>query len=105
MLMCADACVCVCVCVCACVRACVRACARVRVCACVHALRMVSTDKSLRFINALIVISGDLNEISKARSVSIVMHLSATSWLIPWVLMGVEGQSTPHAQKQKEDQE
>ena len=56
--------VCVCVCVCvraracvrvrACVRtrACVRACVRVCVCVCVY----VSTDKILRFINALIAI-------------------------------------------------
>ena len=40
--------VCVCVCVCVCVRACVRARAR--------ALRIVSMDKILRFINTLIII-------------------------------------------------
>ena len=38
----------VCVCVCVCVRACVRA--------CVRGLRIVSTDKILRFINTLIII-------------------------------------------------
>ena len=40
----------VCVCVCVCVRACVRA------CVCVCTLRIVSTDKILRFTNTFIII-------------------------------------------------
>ena len=44
--------VCVCVCVCAFARACVRSCVR----ACARALRIVSTDKILRFINTFIII-------------------------------------------------
>ena len=56
--------VCACVCVCACVRACVRA------CVCVSA-RVVSTDKILRFTNALIIVIiiiriGILQQIAKA---------------------------------------
>ena len=55
-------------CVCVCVRACVRACSRVRACACVracvcacvracvYALRIVSTDKILRFIETFTII-------------------------------------------------
>ena len=54
MFLCAGACVCVCVRVCACVRACVRASVRVR--ACVSALRIISTDKILCFINTFIII-------------------------------------------------
>ena len=56
-----------CVCVCVCVRACVCACVCVCVCVCVrlcvrsavraYALRIVSTDKILRFIKTLIVIT------------------------------------------------
>ena len=42
--------VCVCVCVCVCVRP------RAHACACVHALRIVSIDTILRFINTLIII-------------------------------------------------
>ena len=71
MLVCVCVCVFVCVCVCACVRACVRvyvsvymcvrACVRacMRACSrvCVHALRIVSMVKSLRFINTSIIIT------------------------------------------------
>ena len=52
--------VCVCVYVCVCVRACVRACvcvcARARARARVYALRIVHTDRILRFINSYIII-------------------------------------------------
>ena len=55
---------CVRACACACVRAraraCVRACvcvrARARVCVCVCALRIVSTDKIVRFVNTVLII-------------------------------------------------
>ena len=47
-------CVCVCVCVCACVRACVSACVRACVRACARALRIVYTDRILRFINTFL---------------------------------------------------
>ena len=51
------ACVCVWmpVCVRACVCACISACVRVCVCVCVYALRIVSVDKILCFINTLII--------------------------------------------------
>ena len=57
--------VCVCVIVCACVRACVnvcacacvRACVRACVCVCVYAHTIVCTDKTLRFLNNLIIIN------------------------------------------------
>ena len=58
---CVHACVCVCVCVCthvhACMCVCVCVCVCVHACACVrvYALRIVSTDKTLRFINTLII--------------------------------------------------
>ena len=48
MLVCAAACVCACVCVCVCVRVCVRVCA--------YALRIVATEKILRFINIFSII-------------------------------------------------
>ena len=56
MLVCAGACVCACACVRACV--CVRVCACVRacVCLCVYALRIVTADTILPFINTLIII-------------------------------------------------
>ena len=49
-------CVCADASVCACVRACVRACVCACVCVCVRARKIVSRDKILLFINALIVI-------------------------------------------------
>ena len=60
--VCVYMCVCVWACVRACLCACVRACVRVRVCVCarararVYALRIVHTDRILRFINSLIII-------------------------------------------------
>ena len=44
-------CVCVCACVCVCVCVCVRVCVYVH--ACMHALRIVSMDEILHFINTL----------------------------------------------------
>ena len=61
------ACVRACACVCVCVYLCVRECVRVCVCVCVRvcvrayicALRLVSKDKSLRFIKTLVIITAD----------------------------------------------
>ena len=50
------ACVPECVCVCARARVCVRVCVYARAYACVYALRIVYMDKTLRFINTLIIL-------------------------------------------------
>lgn len=47
----------VCVGACACVGVRVHVCVHTRVCGCLYALRIVSTDKILHFINTLIIIS------------------------------------------------
>ena len=57
--MCACVHVCVCACVCACVHAYAHVCVCVRACAhaCVYALRTVSTDEIVHFINTFIIIN------------------------------------------------